>query len=446
MFQTIGNQDAEQNLFNQIAAGIDHGDLLSVRAPKPALIITTTRDFFSIQGARETEEEVSLIYKVYGMEGNFGRAEDDDSHASTSKNREAMYAFFRKHLKNPGNSIDEPVKCLSAGEMQVTPTGQVSTSLGGETVYSLNLKETEKLAARMQFLRRDPEKFLPEALLSAKKLSGYHEPSENDEPVFSGRYLMDGYIVEKYFIKGEGNYVIPYLLFTPSVPCLKALIYINPAGKAAEASRGGEIEWFVRHGFTVLAADLIGSGETGPGDFKGDAYIDGGSHNIWYASMLIGRSIVGIRAGDVVKLVRLLKKDNNIREISAVARGEMAPVILHAAAFDQSLARIALIEPFSSYLSIVRNRFYNSSFIHGVVPGALKSYDLPDLAATLAPRCLVMAGVTDGAGKTSDTGEISNDIAIIKDAYNAINAEENLRILAMPQNNHLEVIFTDWLK
>ncbi len=43
----------------------------------------------------ETEGEVSRIYKAYGMADNFSRIEDDDVHASTKKNREAMYAFFR---------------------------------------------------------------------------------------------------------------------------------------------------------------------------------------------------------------------------------------------------------------------------------------------------------------------------------------------------------------
>ena len=110
LLQTMGNQDAEQNLFNEISRGIDHGDLLAVRAPRPALMITTTRDIFSIQGAMETEKEVSLIYKAYGRASDFGRAEDDTSHASTRKNREAMYAFFQKHLKNPGSPKDEPTR------------------------------------------------------------------------------------------------------------------------------------------------------------------------------------------------------------------------------------------------------------------------------------------------------------------------------------------------
>ena len=159
LLQTMGNQDAEQNLFNEISRGIDQPDLLAVRAPRPALMITTTRDIFSIQGAMEAEKEVSLIYKAYNRESDFGRAEDDTSHASTRKNREAMYAFFQKHLNNPGSSKDEPTRNLSIEEMQVTATGQVSTSLGGETVFSLNRKEAEKLAEKLQSCKNQLRKF-----------------------------------------------------------------------------------------------------------------------------------------------------------------------------------------------------------------------------------------------------------------------------------------------
>jgi hypothetical protein len=446
LLQTIGNQDAEQNFFNGIIRGIDHADLLLVRAPKPALMITTTRDMFSIQGAKETEKEVSGIYKAYSKEDNFGRVEDDFPHASTKKNREAMYTFFQKNLNNPGNSNDEKVKTLTTEEMHVTTTGQVSTSLGGETVFSLNRKEAEKLVKELQSSRNDITRHIPEVLNSAKKLSGYQEPSEINEPVFSGRFQREGYVIEKYFLKGEGNYVIPYLLMIPAKSNNKALIYLHPSGKSVEAFVGGELEWFVSNGFTVLAPDMIGVGEMGPGVFDGDAYIDSVSHNIWYASMLIGRSIVGIRAGDVIRLIRLLKKNSGISEVYGVARKEMAPVLLHAAAFDQDITRLALIEPFSSYQSIVMNHFYNSSFIPGVVPGALKAYDLPDLAASLAPRKLMMAGVTDGNGKTTDTASINNDLDIIKIAYQYKQADGMLRIVTVKPDETPDVLFTEWIK
>jgi Acetyl xylan esterase (AXE1) len=446
LLQSIGNQDAEQNIYNGIVKGVDHADLLLVRAPKPALMITTTRDFFSIQGARETEKVVSGIYKAYGKENDFGRVEDDFPHASTLKNREAMYAFFQKHLDNPGSSLDEPVQILTPEEIQVTPTGQVSTSLKGETVFSLNLKDAEKLVSNLETARNNLANYLPEVLISAKKLSGYREPTEINEPVFTGRFQRKGYVIEKYFVKGEGDYIIPYLLMIPENAGNKAMIYLHPSGKAVEASEGGEMEWFVHNGFTVLAPDLIGVGEMGKGIFGGDANIDGVSHNLWYASILIGRSIVGIHASDVVRLTRLLKESDGISEIYGLARKEMSPVLLHAAAFDQTIKHIALIEPYSSYYSIVANHYYKSSFIPYVVPGALTSYDLPDLVATLAPRNVIIAGATDGNGKVSDVESINKDLAIIRVAYQYKNAARQLNIVPLANEEKPYSILKEWIK
>lgn len=446
LLQSIGPQDAEQNLFNGIIRGIDHADLLSVRAPKPALMITTTRDMFSIQGARETAKEVSGIYKAYGKEENFGMVEDDAPHASTKKNREAMYAFFQKHLNNPGNPDDQEVALLSEEEIKVTRTGQVSTSLGGETVFTLNRKEAEKMVNELQASRGNLAIHLATVVKSARKLSGYHQPEVIDEPVFTGRVSADGYVIEKYFLKGEGNYIIPYLLMIPETRNNKFLIYLHPSGKAAQASANGEMEWFVRNGFTVLAPDMIGVGEMGSGDFRGDAYIGGMSHNIWYSSMLIGRSIVGIRAGDIARLTQLLDKNISTPEIYAVARKEMGPVLLHAAAFIPAIDRIAIIESYSSYRSIVMNRFYNSGFIHSTVPGSLKAYDLPDLAASLAPRKLMIAGITDCQGETTDPENINEDLSIIKAAYRDKKADGQLNIISQESSEKLYNFFTEWIK
>jgi hypothetical protein len=145
-------------------------------------------------------------------------------------------------------------------------------------------------------------------------------------------------------------------------------------------------------------------------------------------------------------LTRVLKKRSSKDEIFIVSRKEMAPVALFAAAFEPSISRIALIEPYSSYLSIVRNRFYTSSFIPGVVPGALKEFDLPDIAASLAPRCLLMAGVTDGYGKTDNSAAIDADLAIIRNVYKRKDAVRNLMIMPLPPDKNPEAIFSEWIK
>ena len=46
LIETIGPQDSEQNIFGQVAFGLDHPDYVLMRAPKPTLISSTTQDFF----------------------------------------------------------------------------------------------------------------------------------------------------------------------------------------------------------------------------------------------------------------------------------------------------------------------------------------------------------------------------------------------------------------
>jgi hypothetical protein len=350
-------------------------------------------------------------------------------------------------LNNPGDSSDKEIPILTLKELQVTKTGQVSTSLHSETVFSLNHKEAERLENQLQTSRKNIPGYFVRLLRSAKKLSGYKEPRGSDQPVFTGRFQRDGYVVEKYFLKGEGDYVIPYLLMKPEQSNHKALIYLHPSGKSAEASPGGEIEWFVRNGFTVLAPDMLGTGEMGPGKFKGDSFVQGVSYNVWFLSMLIGKSIVGIQAGDVVKLAHLIKKGNDIDEIYGLARKEMAPTLLHAAAFDSSINRVALIEPYSSYRSLIMNRFYDPGFISSTVPSAIQAYDLPDLAASLAPRKLMIASITDGEGKALNDNNSNEDLQVIQSSYHFLKADgEFINVKSFESKDQLTADYKTWIK
>lgn len=442
LLQSIGPQDAEQNFMHGIAEGLDHGDLLLVRAPLPALMITTTRDIFSIQGARETAKEVSRIYEAFGVPANFGMVEDDAPHQSTKKNREALYAFFQTHLRHPGLASDEPIEALTDEELRVTETGQISTSLGGESVFSLNRKEAEQKVKALEQARRYPERNFFPVVAAAKKASGYREAAKVASPVFAGRLQRDGYAVEKYFIKGEGDYVVPYLLMVPAQPSGKAVLYLHPSGKNTEASENGEMESFVKAGFTVLAPDLPGIGELGAGDFRGDAFIGGVSHNIWYSSILVGRSIVGVQAGDVGRLLQALKKDHQVDAVYGVARKELTPLLLHAANFLPGIQRIALIDALPSYASMVMDRSYPSTFIPGAVAGALGTYDLPDLAAALAPRQLLIASTNAAGNLVTDIP--AEDQSLIRQTYEEKQAERKLNIVTDQKKDALREILAEW--
>lgn len=439
LLESIGPQDAEQNFAGAISQGLDHGDLLIVRAPKPALMITTTRDMFSIHGARETAAEVARVYESFGTKSAFGMVEDDAPHASTKKNRESMYAFFQEHLKNPGLAADEQIAALTKNELQVTEKGQVSTSLGGETVYSLNLRSMEALIDKKRAV--DYTAVADEA----RKLSGFREPPDVSKRVFTGRIQRDGYTIEKYFVAGEGDYVIPYLVFTPSTVPEKIVLYLHPAGKSAEAAPGGEIEWFVKNGMSVVAPDLPGVGEMSQGDFRGDAFIGGVSHNIWYSSLLIGRSMAGLHAGDIIRVIKSLEFGSQT-QVYGVARKEMTSALLHAATFYDRIQRIALVEPLTSYRSFVSGRYYHSPFIMGAVAGSLPAYDLPDLAAGLAPRGLLVVNPRNGADEEINDRQAEEEYGIVRNAYGKKSAEKEFFIHRDVAPQKIRDTFAEWMQ
>jgi hypothetical protein len=451
IWEGIGPQDAEQNFFHGIASGIDLPDLLEVRAPKPAMIISTTRDFFSIQGARETETEVRKVYHAFGMDENFSRVEDDSIHGVTKKNRESRNAFFQKHLNLPGDSTDDEVKLLSPEELQITKTGQVSTSMGGETVFTLNKKETQIKVGQLVLSREKPDTHWSACVNSAKTLSGYIAPREIENAVFAGRYRKDNYLIEKYLLKGEGDYPIPFLLFLPDLQSGPPILYLHPMGKEKEAAEGGEIEWLVNQGHPVLAPDLAAIGEMGPdltlwGTF--DSNLGTVSYKHWFGSVQIGRSVVGLYAADIQRLVMFLKQRDNIKtdEVYGLAKGNCCPGLLHSAAFEHAFSRIALIDPLISYRSVAMSTYYLAEAVPPFVAGALSAYDLPDLAASIAPNRVLFVNIRNPLGNGASDMEIQEDFAIVKSAYTRARAEKNLNIVTLPAKRDIRPLYSSWLE
>src|SRR4029079_19636812 len=66
LFATLGPQDAEQNIPGQVAFHMEHADYLNMRAPRPTLLCTATRDFFNIEGTWTTFREATNIYGKLG--------------------------------------------------------------------------------------------------------------------------------------------------------------------------------------------------------------------------------------------------------------------------------------------------------------------------------------------------------------------------------------------
>lgn len=436
LLESIGPQDAEQNFNRGLFNAIDHADLLEVRAPRPTLVVATTRDFFSIQGARETFSEVKTAYRALGAGEKLEMVEDDFEHGYTKKTREAIYAFFQRTLNNPGSPTEIEIPPLPPEDITVTRTGQVGDSLGGESVFSINRAEAERLIARLEESRQHLPEHLSHVKDEAGRVSGFRPPADLSEAVFRGRYARSGYHVEMYALKGEGQSVLPLLLMLPDSGAKRTpVLCLHPKGKAAAAAAGGEIEQMVKRGYAVLAPDLSGIGELGRA-----------TDTVAFLGVQTGRTVVGMRAEEIVRCFRFLRDHLNVAadEICVLAFGELGIPLLHAAAEDDSLVKTALVGPLLSFQSVVTSRFYSLD-PGSLIGNVLTAYDLTDLAASLAPRRLLMLNPVDAQGRPATDDLVTKSTDVVRRAYNGLGATGKLRIETGVAGNAIANVIIPWL-
>jgi len=448
LFKSAGPQDAEQNLYRFIYKGLDHADFIEVRAPKPTLIISTTRDFFSIQGARETYQEADRAYAALGASGNLYMTEENHEHGFTQKNREAMYAFFQKHLDNPGDASDHEVETIPPDELWVTESGQLATSLKGETIYSLNKKIVEKQVLKLESKRSSQQKHLSTVDEMAAAISGFSFPAEFGQEIFSGRKVSSTYKLEKYMLEGSGDYMIPLALFIPAGNKKEELILLlHEKGKNHAVNSDSLIWQLVAEGYTVLLGDLPGIGELGPGYMRGDAYIDNISYNQWFAGILTGKSIVGLRSEDIIRMTHFIKtKFSEYKSVSAISVGVLGSEILHSSVFENAFHNICLVQPILSYADLALSPEYDPEFIPSTVAGAITAYDLPDLMAALSPLQLMIINPLLGDGSMADKNRAAASLAFPLSIYADKGISENLRITCKKKDAQVQKEIITWLK
>ncbi len=386
LLDTIGPQDAEQNLPPWIGAGLDHGDFIYAFAPRPFLILSAIRDFFSISGARATYREAQGVYKLLGVPEKLSMVEADDGHGYSKPRRLAAYRWFGRWLKGVEDQEPEPAVVIATEEeLFCTDTGQVAVSLGGETVFTLNQKRAEQL-------RPQGRPFASEELRNrVRNLTAYEAPKNALVVKPYGEITRTGYRIEKLMYESEPGITIPALLFVPEGGSVRkpAMIYVHGRGKSAEAMVGGEIEQFVKAGMIVLALDLRGWGETRSlNDENGSDFpVYFGDFVSAMTALHIGRPLVGMRMTDVLRGVDLLAARADVERTKIYGFGKDAGALplLHAAAMDDRIRKIALEGMLASYQTIIQQRIHRQVF-EQVIPGVLRSYDLPDVVAAVAPR------------------------------------------------------------
>ncbi|HUB31692.1 MAG TPA: hypothetical protein VMA31_01640, partial [Bryobacteraceae bacterium] len=192
----------------------------------------------------------------------------------------------------------------------------------------------------------------------------------------------------------------PAWLFLPKRSWTKLLLMIEPNGRNGPWREGGLYPQLAAAGVAVCAADVRGLGDLAPESSPGAAGYEREHQNdesYAWASLILGRSLLGQRAADIAALAAALAQAYPQASLVLAAHGPVTVPALCAAALEPRIAKVYL----AGHLVSWRNLAETENYAHPManfVPRVLAATDLPEIARHIAPRPVIVAGPVDATG------------------------------------------------
>jgi cephalosporin-C deacetylase-like acetyl esterase len=450
--------DAEQNIVGSLPLGIDRGDLLLAFAPKPLLICYTTHDegvTYSPVYEEATQEIYRDLQRVYRLMGAENRVELFASHLPHGLNyfnRIPIYAWFDRWFQNKTSETGEAkLDQIPEERLNATSTGQVSTSIGGRSVVQLNTDRARIVIEKSPFHNAAMNSASVGAQVM-KDLTGLLALPQHRSPLQSrirSTNPRKNVVIEEFQFESEPGMRVPGWFLRPSSKSGRGstVLYLTDDGGDGVVAEPGSMDRILAAGHAVCAITLRGTGLTTPRfPHGGPEYYDGSVHldeRFAWTCLVMGRPVIGQRVWDTLRAVDYLvsRPDVDAAQVRIVGVGSSGLAAMMAALLDHRVRSVLVDRTLASYMSILESESYSTNLAY-FVPGILRSFDLPQIAAALSPRsCWILNGVDANGQMLSE--------ASIGDLYTphrsgGIPANPDVRILVRPQRDPQES-YLEWL-
>lgn len=388
LLNTIGPQDAEQNIAGQLAWGMDHADYLLMRAPTPILICCASNDFFDISGTWDSFRKAKRLYSRLGYSERIELSETDNTHGWHQPLREAAVEWMVRWLAGRDIEVSETgIELIPESELWASPKGQVLLLEGARTGFELNQQTNETLAEARNEIWQNPD----EAIRRVRELAGIRELDQL-EPFRAeslGTSMRDDHSIERVILHPESGIALPAVLYRPfNVDKPQPwTIFLHENGKQGSDDTTTP-EALVASGRPVLAVDIRGVGATKPNEavWYDPRFGEDGKHLM--IAYLLGYSYVGLRAEDIIGCARWAIDQDGINQhgVDLNAVGEVGTSALHAAAVESEIfRRVRLDRSLRSWNSIVTSPYSEDQLVN-IVHGGLTAYDLTNLIEYLGDK------------------------------------------------------------
>jgi hypothetical protein len=148
-----------------------------------------------------------------------------------------------------------------------------------------------------------------------------------------------------------------------------------------------------------------------------------------YWSWEINESLFGMRVQDIIRSVDyvLSRSDVNRAGVRLIGKGQGALWSLFAAALDPRILATVCDGGLLSYRTLTQGDHYRYS-ADIVLPGVLKYFDLPQVAAAVADRPLALLAPVDAMQNSVDVGLARKTYQWTQEVYKAVGAAARFRL------------------
>ena len=293
--------------------------------------------------------------------------------------REAITRWMRRWLLDVDDAVtDQEFKVWSVADLQCTPRGEVLLLDDERSVYDLNAERAAQLASQRKPL---DQLQASDARALVRKVAGIRSLADLPEPAVrqAGTLNREGDRINKLIFEPAPGLTLPALEFVPEKPSGPRVLYLSGSGCQQAAAVGGELDRLAQQNRHLLAVDLRGLGAT-RGKSANQLL---GNWKDFYLAYLLGQSLVGLQAEDVLATGRWLTRRGDAdqsAEVMLVADGDAAIASLHAVAVEPSLFKKAQIRDLVERWDAVARTQHPVNQLTGTIHGMLRHYDLLDLA------------------------------------------------------------------
>ena len=408
--------------------------LLATVAPKPFLICSGTIDEnHPLKGAQDLVNQSKKVYELYDKSENIELVVGDHGHELSLKFREAIYAFFNKHLNVESTDFEEDsVIALSRAQLDCNLPKESTVTIE-ELVYrtSFDLPPEKGIFNQTSDFIKYKKKLTQTIRDEVFGYSAYMPEKCDLNPITLEKSDLGSFYQETITYKSE-----------PDIPLIAILEYQKNASNAPViiniTGQDDNVNEYIAAGYAVLSVKLR------PNNENSDRF--GDNWGVWARGMSAGKPSTGMRIYDILRSIDYLETRTDIIDktrIGCIGKPSSihAMYSLYASALDERIKCVIMERPVVTYKpETKKTSSWHEWDLDMYIPQILLHADVSQVASLIAPRPMLIIDGRDIGNNALKLNDVRKNLNSCIASYDLFRSGNNLSIV----DSEEDVDYINW--